>query len=310
MQYSNELKVGVALILAAVVAFAGIRFFQDLPLFGSSYVLHAEFEDAGGLTPGNPVTMKGVNVGSVDDVTLDPETQQVRTRLQMKEGVRVPEGSEAEVAGIQALGGVHVRITPGNSGKDRLASGSTLNPPSKESAVQQLTDQAPALANKADSVLTGANATIAGLNRQLQDPESDFRQILASLRSTSGNLADLTKTEKARIKRLLQNLESVSDDLQSFTEKNGDSLDVAIHRLNQSMDRLNKSLSSFERTSARLDTITTKLNNGHGTAGRLVNDSSLYVQMDSAATQTNDILNDFQENPGRYLNDMTLVKMF
>lgn len=310
MQYSNELKVGVALILAAVVAFAGIRFFQDLPLFGSSYVLYAEFEDAGGLTSGSPVKMKGVNVGSVDDVRLDSESQTVRARLQMKEGVRIPTESHAQVSGISALGGVHISIKPGPSTNGKLPSGTTLKPPAEGSAMKQLTDRAPVLASKADSVLTGANATIGSLNRQLQDPDSDFRKMLSSLRSTSGTLEDLTTTEKARIKRLLQNLEGVSKDLQNFTDQNGDSLNVAIHRLNQSLDRLNNSLASFEKTSARLDTITSKLNNGHGTAGRLVNDSSLYVQMDSAATQTNEILDDFKENPGRYLDDMTLVKMF
>lgn len=310
MQYSNELKVGAALILAAVVAFAGIRFFQDLPLFGSSYVLYAEFEDAGGLTAGSPVKMKGVNVGSVDDVRLDPKEQTVRSRLQMKEGVHVPKGSHVRVSGISALGGVHISIKPGAGENARIPSGSTLHPPEEGSALKQLTDRAPVLASKADSVLTGANATIAGLNRQLQDPDSDLRQTLTSVRKMSGTLEQLTESEKDNIRRLLRNLEGISKDLKTFTGKNGDSLDVAVQRINQSLNRLNNSLASFEKTAARLDTITTKLNDGHGTAGRLVNDSSLYVQMDSVATQTNRILLDFQNNPSRYLEDMTLVKMF
>lgn len=310
MQYSNELKVGAALILTAVLAFAGIRFFQDLPLFGNSYYLYAEFEDASGLKSGNPVKMKGVNVGSVDGVELDSETQTVRARLQMKEGVRVPEGSKAQISGVSALGGVHIGIDPGPSENARLASGATLLPPDEESTLKKLTNQAPGLANKADSVLTGVNTTLGGLNQQLQNPNSDLRQTLTSLRTMSGNLEQLTETEQENIRDLLDNLESVSSDLKAFTADNGDSLDVAVHRLNQSLNRLNSSLASLESTSAQLDAITTKLNNGTGTAGRLVNDSSLYIQMDTAATRTNRILLDFQENPSRYLDDLTLVKMF
>jgi phospholipid/cholesterol/gamma-HCH transport system substrate-binding protein len=34
------------------------------------------------------------------------------------------------------------------------------------------------------------------------------------------------------------------------------------------------------------------------------------MKLDSAATRTNSLLRDFQEDPGRYLNDMTLVKVF
>ena len=310
MQYSNELKVGLAIVLTALAAFAGIRFFQDLPLFGSSYTLYTEFEDAGGLVSGNPVRMKGVRVGSVESVNLNPETQAVRVRLQMERGPRIPKGSRAQVAGISALGGVHVSITPGPSENPQIAPGSTLPNLPEGSSLGQLTKQAPALASKADSVLTGANTTIGGLRRLLQNPDSDLRQTLSSLREMSGDLEQVTEAEKDNIQQLLRNLEGVSGDLKDFTGENGDSLDVAVRRLNQSLSRLNRSLASFEKTTASLDTITTKLNQGTGTAGRLVNDPSLYMKLDSAATNTNRILEEFQQNPSRYLEDMTLVKVF
>ncbi len=310
MQYSNELKVGAALVLAAIVAFAGIRFFQNVPLFGSSYTLYAEFEDAGGLSPGNPVRMKGVKIGSVEEVRLDSKSQTVHVRMQMSRGSRIPEGSHARVSGISALGGVQISILPGPQDNPEISPGSTLSAPPEGSTLKQLTAQAPALASKADSVLTGANLTLAGLNQQLQNPDSDLRQTLTSLRKMSGDLEQVTSAEKDNIRQLLQNLERLSSDLQSFTGENGDSLDVAVQRLNQSLSRLNRSLSSFEKTTATLDTITTKLNQGKGTAGRLVNDPSLYMKLDSAATNANSLMEDFQKNPNRYLEDMTLVKVF
>jgi phospholipid/cholesterol/gamma-HCH transport system substrate-binding protein len=310
MEYSNELKVGAAIVIAAFVAFAGIRFFQDAPLFGSSYALYAEFDDASGLVSGNPVRMKGVKIGSVEGVDLNPETQKVRVRLQLERGPRIPEGSHAQVGGISALGGVHVSIIPGPKDNPAVAPGATLAPPREGSSLSQLTAQAPALAAKADSVLTGANATIGGLKQQLQNPDSDLRRALASVRKMTGDLEEVTDEEKETIRRLLRNLEGVSSDLKAFTDENSDSLGVAVRRLNTSLDRLNKSLASFQKTSATLDTITTKLNEGHGTAGRLVNDPGLYVKLDSAAARTNRILLDFQDNPDRYLEDMTLVKLF
>jgi len=310
MEYSNELKVGAAIVIAVFVAFAGIRFFQDVPLFGSSYPLYAEFDDAGGLNSGNPVRMKGVKVGSVASVDLRAETQNVRVQLQMQRGPNVPEGSKAQVSGISALGGVYVKIIPGSRDNPQIEPGATLSPPAEGSKLDQLTARAPALAAKADSVLTGANATLTGLNRQLQSPDSDLRAALASLRGMSGDLEEITEAEKETIRALLRNLEGVSSDLKNFTGENGDSLDVAVQRLNRSLTRLNRSLASFERTSATLDTITTKLNNGEGTAGRLVNDPGLYMKLDSVATHTNDLLLDLQENPSRYLEDMTLVKVF
>lgn len=310
MQYSNELKVGVAIVVTVLVAFAGIRFFQDLPLFGSSYTLYAEFDDAGGVVAGNPVRMKGVRVGSVEGVELDSKRQSVRVQLQLEQEARIPEGSHAQVSGISALGGVHIKILPGPSENPELQPESTLPNPPESSSLQQLTAQAPALASKADSVLTGANATLDGMNRQLQEPSSDLRRTLASLQKMSGTLEEVTTAEKETVQQLLQNLERVSGNLKTFTGENGDSLDIAVRRLNQSLGRLNQSLASFERTTATLDTLTTKLNDGDGTAGRLVNDPGLYMKLDSAAAQANSLLDDFQQNPNRYLDDMTLVKVF
>jgi phospholipid/cholesterol/gamma-HCH transport system substrate-binding protein len=310
MQYSNELKVGAAIVLAAVAAFIGIRFFQNVPLVGSSYTLYAEFDNANGLVAGKPVRMKGVKVGSVERVRLDPQSQLVRVEMKMERGPRIPEGSEASVAGISALGGVHVSIAPGPRDNPQLPPEATLGSPDAPSSLSRLTEQAPALASKADSVLRNTNATMTSLNRLLRRPDSDLRQTLGALRGMATDLEQVTDAEKATLQRLFQNLEAVSGDLEAFTDTNTDSLSMAVRRLNRSLDRLNRGLASFERTSATLDTVATKLNNGRGTAGRLLNDPSLYLTLDSAAVRANRVLEDFQRDPGRYLEDLTLVKVF
>lgn len=308
--YSRELKVGAAIVLAVIAAFAGIRFLQDLPLFGGSYTMYAEFEEASGLVAGNPVRMKGVNVGTVDYVRLDQKTQTVQVRFSVRKGIQIPKGSHAKVAGFSGLGGVRVSILPGSRKNPPLPPRSTLKSPPEGSVFDRLTEQAPALANKADSVLTSANATMTALSNQLQNPQSDLRKTLSSLKQMTNDLESVTAKEKDNIRALLQNLRAISQDLKAFTSENADSLDLAVRRLNRSLNRLNRGLASFERTSATLDTIATKLNRGHGTAGRLLNDPGLYTKLDSAAARANSILRNFQRNPGRYLNDMTLVKVF
>lgn len=310
MTYSNELKVGTAILLAVVAFFFGIRFFQDLPLFGGTYKLSAKFDEAGGLVPGNPVRMKGVNIGTVESVKLDQETQLVRVRLQVEEGVRIPKGSYARVTGFSGLGGVRISIKPGPSENPPLPPGSTISGPPEGSVLERLTDQAPEIATEADSLLRNTNAAVTVLNRQLRDPQSDLRQTLASLRGLTNNLEEVTESEQANMQAILQNLRVLSRDLRAFMGENRDSLDVAVHRLNRSLDRLNQGLASFEQTSATLNTLAQKMNSGNGTVSRLVNDPSLYMKLDSAATQTNRLLRDIQENPSRYLDDMTLLKVF
>lgn len=310
MQYSNELKVGAAIVLAVIAAILGIRFMQDIPLFGDTYLMHAQFQEAGGLTSGNPVRMKGVNVGSVESVRLDQEAQRVRARLRIEGDIDIPEGSHAQVSGFSGLGGVHISITPGPTENPPLSPGATLSPPPEGTVLDRLTDQAPALASKADSLLTNANVTMAELGRQFGNPNSDVRETLASIRAFANDLESLTEAEDENIRALIQNLRTVSGDLEDFTSQHGDSLGVVVTRLNRSLNRLNRSLALFEHTTATLDTVAIKINQGQGTVGRLVNDPSLYNRLDSAAVQTNRLLEDIRRNPGRYLDDMTLMKVF
>src|SRR5690606_34132267 len=51
----NELKVGLAILAAALLFYVGLRLFQDMPIFRGTFDLYTVLDDAGGLLPGNPV---------------------------------------------------------------------------------------------------------------------------------------------------------------------------------------------------------------------------------------------------------------
>ena len=315
MKYSSEIKVGVAILVAVGVFFAGLRFFQDLPIFQDSYTMSAQFDDAGGIVSGNPVRMKGVSIGTVQSVVLDQETQLVTVRFRVNEGVDIPEGSYAEVTGFSALSGVRLSIVPGPSSNPALPANATLSGPPKGDVLERLSDQAPVLATKADSVLTNTNTAVQALGQQLDDPGSDLRRLLSSLRKTARNLQTMTDGNDAALRATIRNLEAISADLERFTGSDADTLEAnnmgkTMARLNRSLTRLDTTLARLETTSAHLSHVSRKMNEGNGTIGRLVNDDGLYVKLDSAATEANGLLRDLRDNPSRYLKDMTLVKVF
>lgn len=316
MKYSKEIKVGLSIVIAAVVFFAGLRFFQNVPIFKSSYALKTEFEDAGGLVAGNPVLMKGVNIGTVETVRLDLKDQVVRINFRVEEDVSVPEGSYAEATGFSALSGVRLSITPGPASNPSLPPGSTIPGPPEGGILEQLSNAGPRLVQSADSTLTDASVAMQALSQKLNNPNSNLNSLIQALDATSRNLADATDQET--LGRTLDNLRAVTEDLRRLSgesEAAEDSLSQnnlgqTMARLNRSLDKLDRNLANLERSTVALGDITEKMNNGDGTAGRLINDPSLYNKLDSAATQANSLLRDLQENPNKYLEDMTLVKVF
>ena len=307
MKYSDELKVGITVVVAALIFIFGVRYFADLPIFGGRYALATAFDEAGGLVAGNDVRINGVKVGTVDDVRLNIERRQVAVGMSLDGDVAIPEGSYAEVVGISALGTIYVEITLGDG--PPLPAGATI-PGRGSDLLGQLTDRAPELLGGVDTLIGGAGATFSEVRRLLGNPESDLRQTLAALRSSARTLERILRTEQDQISSVLAGFDTLSTDLAAFTRASGDSLSQAVQHLSSTLNQLDRSLTQLETTTASLDELLAKINEGEGTLGRLVNDPSLYVKLDSAATNINHILENFEENPGRYLRELRLVDIF
>jgi phospholipid/cholesterol/gamma-HCH transport system substrate-binding protein len=82
---------------------------------GGAYEVTAVFRKADGLTTGGDVRISGVKVGSVRDVSLDPQSYEANVSLAITQGVQIPDDSSASVASDGLLGGAHVAIQPGGS---------------------------------------------------------------------------------------------------------------------------------------------------------------------------------------------------
>lgn len=300
MKYSNEVKVGVTIVVAAIIFVLGVRYFEDLPLFTSTYSLRAEFENAGGLIAGNSVRTAGVTVGSVDDVSIDPETGRVMVRFHVDEGIPVTEGTRARISGFDALGVVQLNleggIVPGRATTDVFG---------------ELTASAPQLVTRVDSVLAGLDIVLSETEGMLARPESDLRVTLANMRSSTEALESLLRGERDRIESILAGMDSVAGNVERLTGgENAEQIEELFSSLNTTLDTLDANLRGLDETTESLNTLLAKLNEGDGTMARLINDDSMYLKLDSTLTGLNALMADFRTNPGRYLKELRLVDLF
>ena len=309
MKYGNELKVGLALALSILIFYIGFRYLQDLPLFKGTTEFFTTFEDAGGLVSGNTVRINGVIVGAVDQVRLLPGDNIARVRFHIDRDIVLPHGSSTAIGGVGALGVVRMDITLGNESA-AYQEGATI-PSREEASLGALTDVLGApLAGQVDSVLTGASATLGAARNLMTGSQDELRETLVAVQGGAAALNDILRAEQTRLSQVLEGLGEFTDNLNAFTGENGDSLRVITQSLSQSLDRLDHTLASLESTTASIDTIIEKIDQGEGTLGLLINDPSLYNQLDSTLTTLNRILLDFERDPKRYLKDLKLVDVF
>lgn len=90
-RYRTLINVGTFMLLSAALVYYG----ADKLLFQQKAgpTLSAEFTDASGVLPRNDVTLRGVVIGTVDEVDLTEEG--VKIDMVLNPGTEVPQGSKA-----------------------------------------------------------------------------------------------------------------------------------------------------------------------------------------------------------------------
>ena len=105
-----------ALVLGIAIIFAVFLWrFSDVGFGAGQYTVNAKFRSVEGITVGTDVRLAGVKIGSVSNLSLDPQTFQAIARLSIKPEYQMPEDSAAIISSEGLLGGNFVEILPGGS---------------------------------------------------------------------------------------------------------------------------------------------------------------------------------------------------
>lgn len=121
-----RIQLAAFLVLTMVgVTIVGARYVGlGTTLFGGTYVVHADFAEAGGIFDGAEVTYRGVAVGRVG--ALVPTASGVRVELLLEDATKVPADTLAVVANRSAIGEQYVDLQPRRRGAPYLRDGSTI----------------------------------------------------------------------------------------------------------------------------------------------------------------------------------------
>ena len=92
---------------------------------GDSYMLHASFDNIGGLKARAPVRAAGVTVGRVKSISLDTKTFQGVVTLDIDKSYLFPKDTAAKILTAGLLGDQYVGLEPGGDDKN-LAAGETI----------------------------------------------------------------------------------------------------------------------------------------------------------------------------------------
>jgi phospholipid/cholesterol/gamma-HCH transport system substrate-binding protein len=223
MSVSRDLKIGLFVLLGLLFA-AGVIFLigDERRLFSRSVRFTTRFADVGGLKPGAPVRMGGIDIGSVESVGYDAQAEgdttiYVKLRIVESEVSRIKSDTKALVGTKGLLGDKMIELTVGKS-SDPIEPGTEI--PSE--AGVDVMGKAKSMADKADTLMENLNRVAEPLGDD--DLHEDIRGSVASIRAILHEVAEgegyphklLTDPSEAeRISRVIDSLERTSGELQA-----------------------------------------------------------------------------------------------
>jgi phospholipid/cholesterol/gamma-HCH transport system substrate-binding protein len=215
---SQKTRIGLFTVTGLLILVAGIFIIgKKKNIFGDTFHIYGTFNNVGGLQVGNNIRFAGINVGTVEDISIVSDTMiRVDMVLQSKIKPFLKSTSFASIGSDGLMGDKLITITPGAANTVVLANGSriiTINPLDFDKSIAKLTKVA---ANA--EIISGE---LAAMSIQIREGKGSMGRLLYhddlakglegtvnNAQNITGSLASITseiKQGKGSLGRLLYN---------------------------------------------------------------------------------------------------------
>jgi len=289
MKRRDEVLVGLLLTVAVVVGLLGTIWLVRGGL-SSGYSLYSIFPWGANLRVGQPVRLAGVQIGYVGDVDLRPNGTLLVT-MKIEEDYVVPQGTMATVEAVGFFGDAEIALRPKGPNPRAIAEGDTVPSGAAAAGIPEITA-------KADSVASVA----VNLSRRFQSELVDsggIAELRRTLASTNQLVAQLSRVAAEQSRQLSLTQRQLRRTLAAIDSASVDSTLQNVQQVTANAAALTDSLRT---TTGALNATLAKLENGEGTAGKLLSDTLLYRDVRSLVTRIDSLTLDFKKNPRRYIN--------
>ncbi len=310
MKISKEFNIGLIVLVALGLLYWGFSFLKGEDVFSKERVYVAVYNNVGGLGKANPVFINGLRVGQVRDMYFRSDvSSEVVVVMIITNPLPIPDNSVANIFDADLLGSKAIEISLGNS-MVYAESGDTLIASKEISLKEEVSKQFAPIKDKAEELMLSIDTMLIALNHLFDKSNTAnisksveyMANSFQNLESTTATLDELMTNQKDRMGQILVNTESITRNL----AENQDRFNNIMTNFSALSDSLAQSdfkatVNSANDAMQEISSIVKRINDGEGSIGLLVNDDSLYIELEKSSRDLNLLLEDIKNNPKKYL---------
>lgn len=312
MKIKKEVKVGLVMLLSIALLFWGANYLKGNDIFNDSRHFYAVYDHIDGLTPSSPVLINGFKVGQVEHIDfMSNKSGKLLVKFSVqKEDFFIPEDSQAKIHASDILGSKSIDLILGSS-ITQVENLDTLGSDIEATLSEAVNQQIAPLKLKAEELISDLDSAIIIVSSifnekargDLNQSFTNIKDALHTFEQTMIKIDGAVADKSEHIGRIFDNVESITsnfaksnsqltaviDNMESITDS------LAASNLKQAVNNASTALTSVAE-------LMEKVNNGEGSLGALMNNDTLYTNVESAARDLDSLMIDLRNNPHRYVH--------
>jgi phospholipid/cholesterol/gamma-HCH transport system substrate-binding protein len=293
LKISKEVKTAILVLLGIILFIFGFNYLKGKNLFEPDNIYYTEFE-YNALNKSSVVTLKGNNVGKVQDIIYDYKTGKTRIAFSVSEQLKFSKNSTIRLYETGLMGGNAISIILAYD--DEIAKpGDVLKSEVEMGLIRSLSKNFSGLSDNLDSTLKTTDTLLGNINKiVIDDSDAGLKKTIQELNATLTaykNLAfsinGVVSENDKNISVILENFKTTSAELSQITAQLKEA-------------NLGNTVESLNTTLTNVNTLLAGLNKGEGTMGKLLKDEALYKNLEGASKEIEALLRDIKLHPKRY----------
>jgi len=296
LKNKNEIKTGILVVIGIGLFVFGFSYLKSNDIFVGDRTFYAVYDDVEGVVNGTPVTVNGFPVGSIQNISFF-KNNNLLVKFRVENNISFSINSIAQIYEAGLIGGKALAIIPANDNSRVAVSKDTLKSSVAPGLTELVNDKLTPLQENIEAMILSANEVLGKVSlifddstrTNLKTSVSDFTETIRDLKETSAMIKSVIKSNKLNIDQTIDNVLDISTNFSKISKT-----------INQS--ELDLIISNFKNSSDDLALILKKVNDGNGTISKLIENDTLFQNLNDASKSIDLLLEDIRLNPKRYIH--------